>query len=123
MPSEISHFICPVTGQVLGLPLHFVFVTSDEVIGSAAWITIFIQKCLPFSKSTETFDNGKPLTFFESELIAAKLATPDDFKKIKDEVETEVQEVIDYADKSPNPDLKDLYKYVYAGEWEAGGRG
>jgi len=64
-----------------------------------------------------------PLTFFESELIAAKLATSDDFKKIKDEVETEVQEVIDYADKSPNPDLKDLYKYVYAGEFEVGGRG
>jgi dihydrolipoamide dehydrogenase len=64
-----------------------------------------------------------PLTFFESELIAAKLAGPDDFKKVKDEVETEVQEVIDYADKSPNPDLKDLYKYVYAGEWEVGGRG
>jgi len=31
--------------------------------------------------------------------------------------------VIDYADKSPNPDLGDLYKYVYAGEWEVGGRG
>jgi dihydrolipoamide dehydrogenase len=59
-----------------------------------------------------------PLTFFESELVAAKLATANDFKKIKDEVESEVQEVIDYADKSPNPDLKDLYKYVYAGEWE-----
>jgi dihydrolipoamide dehydrogenase len=64
-----------------------------------------------------------PVTFFESELIAAKLATPDAFKKIKDEVETEVQEVIDYADQSPNPDLKDLYKYVYAGEFEVGGRG
>jgi dihydrolipoamide dehydrogenase len=64
-----------------------------------------------------------PLTFFEAELIAAKLAGPDDFKKIQDEVETEVQEVIDYADKSPNPDLKDLYKYVYAGEFEVGGRG
>jgi dihydrolipoamide dehydrogenase len=64
-----------------------------------------------------------PLTFFESELIAAKLAGPGDFKKIKDEVETEVQEVIDYADKSPNPDLNDLFKYVYAGEFEVGGRG
>ena len=64
-----------------------------------------------------------PLTFFESELIAAKLAEADDFKKIKDEVEGEVQDVIDYADQSPNPDLKDLFKYVYAGEWEVGGRG
>jgi dihydrolipoamide dehydrogenase len=64
-----------------------------------------------------------PLTFFESELTTAKLATGDDFKKIKDEVETEVQEVIDYADQSPNPDLKDLYQYVYAGEFEVGGRG
>ena len=66
---------------------------------------------------------GDPLTFFESELTAAKLASPDDFAKIQAEVETEVQEAIDYADQSPNPDLKDLYRYVYAGEWEEGGRG
>jgi dihydrolipoamide dehydrogenase len=64
-----------------------------------------------------------PITFFESELVTAKLATANDFQKIKDQVEQEVQEVIDYADKSPNPDLKDLYKYVYAGEFEVGGRG
>jgi pyruvate dehydrogenase E1 component alpha subunit len=60
-----------------------------------------------------------PIRFFESELVAAKLAVAEDFGKIKAEVETEVQEVIDYADASPNPDLKDLYRYVYAGEWEA----
>ena len=64
-----------------------------------------------------------PITFFESELVDAKLATASDFKKIKDDIEEEVQDVIDYADKSPNPDLKDLYKYVYAGEWEGSGRG
>ena len=60
-----------------------------------------------------------PVTFFEAELTMAKVAVPADFKKIRDDVENEVQEVIDYADASPNPDLKDLYRYVYAGEWEA----
>jgi pyruvate dehydrogenase E1 component alpha subunit len=59
-----------------------------------------------------------PVLFFESELEGAKIATEADFRKIKAEVEVEVQEAIDYADSSPNPDLKDLYKYVYAGEFE-----
>ena len=36
-------------------------------------------------------------------------------------VRREVEAVIEYADQSPNPDLKDLHKYVYAGDWEARG--
>jgi len=62
---------------------------------------------------------GDPVLFFEAELTDAKLLTANEVGKIKAEVEDEVQEVIDYADSSPNPDLKDLYRYVYAGEWEA----
>jgi pyruvate dehydrogenase E1 component alpha subunit len=59
-----------------------------------------------------------PVHLFESELTGAKLITDNEVAKIKAEVEQEVQEVIDYADSSPNPDLKDLYKYVYSGEWD-----
>jgi pyruvate dehydrogenase E1 component alpha subunit len=61
------------------------------------------------------------VTYFETELANAKIATADDFRKIKDEVEKEVEEVIEYADQSPNPDLSELHRYVYAGEWEARG--
>jgi TPP-dependent pyruvate/acetoin dehydrogenase alpha subunit len=58
------------------------------------------------------------VSFFESELEHAKIATSEDLRKVKDEVEKEVDAVIEYADQSPNPDLKDLHRYVYAGEWE-----
>jgi len=59
-----------------------------------------------------------PVLFFESELVGAKLISADEVGKLKAQVDQEVQDVIDFADSSPNPDLKDLYKYVYAGEWE-----
>jgi dihydrolipoamide dehydrogenase len=59
-----------------------------------------------------------PVLFFESELTAAKLMTDGDIARLKAEVEQEVQDVIDYADASPNPELKDLHKFVYAGEWD-----
>jgi dihydrolipoamide dehydrogenase len=60
-----------------------------------------------------------PVHLFESELMGAKLLAEEEVGKIKAEVDQEVQDVIDYADSSPNPDLKDLYKYVYAGDFEA----
>jgi TPP-dependent pyruvate/acetoin dehydrogenase alpha subunit len=34
------------------------------------------------------------------------------------EVDSEVQDVIRYADESPDPKTEDLYRYTYAGEWE-----
>ena len=34
------------------------------------------------------------------------------------EVDAEVQDIIKFADDSPDPDPVDLYNYVYAGEWE-----
>ena len=72
-------------------------------------------------KEKEEHRKSDPVSFFETELGGAKIATPDDFRKLKAEVEKEVEAVIEYADQSPNPDLKELHKYVYAGEWEARG--
>ncbi|GAC1658169.1 MAG: hypothetical protein NVS9B1_17490 [Candidatus Dormibacteraceae bacterium] len=70
-------------------------------------------------KEKEKFRKSDPVHVFEDQIVEAKIAVREDFKKIHDEVEDEVQAVIDYADKSPNPKLEELHRYVYAGEWES----
>jgi len=37
---------------------------------------------------------------------------------VRQEVDTEIQEVVKFADESPDPRADDLYKFVYADEWE-----
>jgi TPP-dependent pyruvate/acetoin dehydrogenase alpha subunit len=37
---------------------------------------------------------------------------------VRQEIDAEVQEIIRFADESPEPRAEDLYKYTYAGEWE-----
>jgi TPP-dependent pyruvate/acetoin dehydrogenase alpha subunit len=37
---------------------------------------------------------------------------------VRQEVDTEVRDIIEFADQSPDPKTDDLYKYVYAGEWD-----
>ena len=37
---------------------------------------------------------------------------------MRQEIDAEVREIIEFADDSPEPKVDDLYKYVYAGQWE-----
>ena len=37
---------------------------------------------------------------------------------MRQEVDAEVRQVIDFADESPDPNVNDLYKYTYAGQWD-----
>jgi TPP-dependent pyruvate/acetoin dehydrogenase alpha subunit len=39
-------------------------------------------------------------------------------KRLKDGVAAEVDETVRFSDESPNPDVDELYRYLYAGEWE-----
>ena len=55
---------------------------------------------------------------FEHELETSGLATEEYFKTVRQEVDAEVQDIIKFADDSPDPDTAELYEYVYAGEWE-----
>ena len=45
-----------------------------------------------------------------------KLASQDELQKIDEAITAEVEEAVKFADESPEPDLKDLYRDVYAGE-------
>jgi len=66
----------------------------------------------------EKWRKADPIVFFEHELEKAGLADEEYFKNVRVEVDSEIQEIIKYADESPDPKPADLYRYVYAGEWE-----
>jgi dihydrolipoamide dehydrogenase len=66
----------------------------------------------------EKFRDADPIVAFEHELEKSELADEEYFKKVRQEIDAEVQEIIRFADESPDPKPEDLYKYVYAGEWE-----
>jgi len=70
------------------------------------------------TEDKEKFRKADPIVAFEHELEKARLADEEYFKKVRMEVDAEVQDIIKYADESPEPKVEDLYKYVYADEWE-----
>jgi pyruvate dehydrogenase E1 component alpha subunit len=55
---------------------------------------------------------------FEHELQKAGIATAEDLKQIQDGVDSEVDEIVHFSDESPNPAIDELYRYLYADEWE-----
>ncbi|HEY8840739.1 MAG TPA: pyruvate dehydrogenase (acetyl-transferring) E1 component subunit alpha, partial [Candidatus Dormibacteraeota bacterium] len=70
------------------------------------------------TEDKEKWRKADPIVAFEHELEKAKLADEEYFKKVRTEIDAEVQDIIKYADESPDPKVEDLYKYVYADEWE-----
>jgi dihydrolipoamide dehydrogenase len=59
-----------------------------------------------------------PIVAFEHELEKSGLADEEYFKNVRVEVDNEVKDIIQFADESPDPKTDDLYRYVYAGEWD-----
>jgi len=66
----------------------------------------------------EKFRKADPIVAFEHELEQSGLADEEYFRTVRQEIDAEVQDIIKFADESPDPKVEDLYKYVYAGEWE-----
>src|SRR5712671_820012 len=64
------------------------------------------------AEDKEKFRKADPIVAFEHELETAALADEEYFKTVRQEVEAEVQEIIKFADDSPDPKVQDLYKYV-----------
>jgi dihydrolipoamide dehydrogenase len=59
-----------------------------------------------------------PLHAYEHRLIDAKLVTTEDLEVIGREIDAEVEEAARFADQSPNPPVDELYRFLYAGEFE-----
>ena len=55
-----------------------------------------------------------PITRFEVQLKEAGMIDDAAIKAIENRVEQEVQAAIDFADKSANPKMEDMYQYMYA---------
>ena len=70
------------------------------------------------AEDKEKWRKADPIVFFEHELEKSGLADEEYFKSVRQEIDGEVQEIIKYADESPEPKTEELYRYVYAGEWE-----
>jgi dihydrolipoamide dehydrogenase len=59
-----------------------------------------------------------PVIRFEQRLLEAGVVDADEVKRLKEGVEAEVEETVRFSDESPNPAVDELYRYLYAGEWE-----
>ena len=59
-----------------------------------------------------------PIVAFEHELEKSGLADEEYFKNVRMEIDAQVRDVIAYADESPEPNVDDLYRYTYAGQWD-----
>jgi pyruvate dehydrogenase E1 component alpha subunit len=55
-----------------------------------------------------------PISLFAHQLTEAGVADDAWLKATAERVEKEVQEAIDFAEKSPNPKIEDLFDYMYA---------
>jgi pyruvate dehydrogenase E1 component alpha subunit len=66
----------------------------------------------------ERWRRSDPVVRFEQQLREAGIATAEELKELQDGVEAEVEETVHYSDASPDPAPGELYRYLYAGEWE-----
>jgi len=70
------------------------------------------------TEDKERWRRADPIVAFEHELEQGGLADEEYFKAMRQTVDDEVQEIIRFADESPDPPTEELYRYTYAGEWE-----
>jgi len=73
-------------------------------------------------KEKERWLKNDPVLYFEHRLLEGKVATEVDLKAVRQEVDAEVDEIVRYADESPNPPVDELYKFLYTPEWQSVGR-
>ncbi|TMF21538.1 MAG: dihydrolipoyl dehydrogenase [Chloroflexi bacterium] len=70
------------------------------------------------NEDKEKWRKADPIVAFEHELEKSGLADEEYFKNVRVEVDNQVKDIIQFADESPDPKTDDLYKYVYAGQWD-----
>lgn len=62
------------------------------------------------------WEKTDPIGIYNHYLTAEKIATKDDLAKIEKEIDADVQDAVDFAEKSPEPALDTLFDYVYSPE-------
>jgi pyruvate dehydrogenase E1 component alpha subunit len=74
-------------------------------------------------KEKEKWRKSDPLLLFEHRLEEAKIATPEELRRVQDEVEQQVEEIVKFSDESPNPPEDELYRFLYAEDTQEAFRG
>ena len=62
----------------------------------------------------DTYAKRDPIPQFKSFMLANKLATEAEIKALEDDVTAEVEDCVEFADKSPKPDMSQLLENVFA---------
>jgi len=66
----------------------------------------------------ERWLQSDPVVRFQQQLQDAGVVSAAELKQLQEGVEAEVEETVRFSDESPNPAVDELYRYLYAGEWE-----
>src|SRR4030088_614617 len=61
------------------------------------------------AEDKEKSRKADPIVFFEHELETSGLADEEYFKSVRQEIDVQVQEVVKFADSSPDPKTDELY--------------
>ncbi|TMG62085.1 MAG: dihydrolipoyl dehydrogenase [Chloroflexi bacterium] len=120
--------------QIDGMNLREVMLRTSEIVEKtrADSVPRFIESlCYRFrghsvvdpdkyrtTEDKEKYRKADPIVAFEHELEKSGLADEEYFKSVRQEIDAQVRDVIEFADQSPEPNVADLYKYTYAGQWD-----
>ncbi|MDW5299234.1 MAG: thiamine pyrophosphate-dependent dehydrogenase E1 component subunit alpha [Sedimentibacter sp.] len=61
----------------------------------------------------EVYDNNNPIDRFEEKVLGEKLLTQEELDEIKNKVETEIKEALEFAMNSDFPDPSEIYEDLY----------
>ncbi len=64
-------------------------------------------------EEVQSYKDHDPLISFKTFLLEHKYATEENLKEIENQVKSKINECVEFAENSPEPDLNDLFKYVY----------
>src|SRR5438067_2416741 len=119
--------------QIDGMNLREVMLRTSEIVEKTRKDSVprFIESlCYRFrghsvvdpdkyrsEEDKEKWRKADHIVAFEVDLEKSGLADEEYYKSVRQEIDAEVRDIIEYADQSPDPNPDDLYKYTYAGEW------
>lgn len=66
----------------------------------------------------EQWMDRDPVRLFRSRMLAEGLAAEDELRSIEAAVERELEEALQFAESSPEPELQEAQRDLFAGDWE-----
>ncbi|NES84792.1 MAG: pyruvate dehydrogenase (acetyl-transferring) E1 component subunit alpha, partial [Moorea sp. SIO2B7] len=64
----------------------------------------------------EFWGERDPIQKFATYLLAQNLADPEELKKIDHQVQETINDALKFAEESPEPDPRELYRFIFAEE-------